>query len=159
MVHAAGFEPATPAVWRQCSTTELSVLQMRWLGMMEVQMPVTAAPHRRRTSCKFLQANVQQQKHYNQNEMKWNALINLFSSVGCESIKHRKHNELKMPRWDRLKHLPITETSGSDLIPADKWRHPDQTIPWVHPQTSHRGGDHFPPYPTPQNVAQMPPQK
>ena len=26
MVHAAGFEPATPAVWRQCSTTELSVL-------------------------------------------------------------------------------------------------------------------------------------
>lgn len=51
-----------------------------------------------------------------QNEMKWDALINLFSSVGCESTKQRKHNELKMPRWDRLKHLPITETSGSDFL-------------------------------------------
>ena len=48
--------------------------------------------------------------------MKWDALINLFSSVGCESTKQRIHNELKMPRWDRLKHLPITETSGSDFL-------------------------------------------
>ena len=48
--------------------------------------------------------------------MKWDALITLFSSVGCESTKQRKHNELKMPRWDRLKHLPITETSGSDFL-------------------------------------------
>ena len=51
-----------------------------------------------------------------QNKMKWDALINLFASVGGESTKLRKHNEFKMPRWDRIKQLPICDTSGTDFL-------------------------------------------
>ena len=94
-----------------------------------------------------------------QNEMKWDALINLFSSVGCESTKQRKHNELKMPRWDRLKHLPITETSGSDFLNllTTGGTQTKQYLGCIHKLAVEMGI--ISTYPTPQNVAQMPPQK
>ena len=91
--------------------------------------------------------------------MKWDALINLFSSVGCESTKKCKHNELKMPRWDRLKHLHITGTSGSDFIKllTNGCTKTKQYLGCIHKLDIEMGIS--PPYPTPKNVAQMPPQK
>lgn len=52
----------------------------------------------------------------NQTNLKWDYLINLFLCIGCEKTKERKHNELKMPRWSRLKQLEIAATSGSDFL-------------------------------------------
>ena len=52
----------------------------------------------------------------NQTNLKWDYLINLFLCIGKKQTKERKHNELKMPRWDRLKQLEIAQTSGCDFL-------------------------------------------
>ncbi len=49
-------------------------------------------------------------------KLTWDTVICTFIRTGCAATIERKLRELGNKRWDKLKSLPINETSGSDFL-------------------------------------------
>jgi len=49
-------------------------------------------------------------------EMKWENLITIYCANGKDVTKQRKLAEFQQSRWDKLKHMAVSETTGADFL-------------------------------------------